>query len=210
LEQPLIRRAALPDWPGVAALLVAADLPLDGAEEHLGDFVLAADSEGNLLGCAALERYGHAGLLRSVTVAPPARGQGLGGSLVQHLLDTADAQGLDPVALLTTTAADYFPRFGFRVVPRSEVPDAVQASIEFAQACPTSAVALLRSGGSAARLGQNAAHALPVRRFDTRLATLADAGAIARIYNQGIEDRVATFETLLRSEEDTTSFMKGT
>ena len=29
----------------------------------------------------------------------------------------------------------------------------------------------------------------------TRLATLADAEAIARIYNQGIEERIATFET---------------
>ncbi|HZT78247.1 MAG TPA: arsinothricin resistance N-acetyltransferase ArsN1 family A [Vicinamibacterales bacterium] len=31
--------------------------------------------------------------------------------------------------------------------------------------------------------------------YTTRLATLADAAAIARIYNQGIEDRIATFET---------------
>ena len=29
----------------------------------------------------------------------------------------------------------------------------------------------------------------------TRLATMADAAAIARIYNQGIEERIATFET---------------
>ena len=29
----------------------------------------------------------------------------------------------------------------------------------------------------------------------TRLATIADAAAIARIYNQGIEERIATFET---------------
>jgi thioredoxin type arsenate reductase len=33
----------------------------------------------------------------------------------------------------------------------------------------------------------------------TRLATLADAAAIARIYNQGIEERIATFETEPRS-----------
>ena len=33
----------------------------------------------------------------------------------------------------------------------------------------------------------------------TRLATLADAEAIARIYNQGIEERIATFETEPRS-----------
>jgi L-amino acid N-acyltransferase YncA len=32
-----------------------------------------------------------------------------------------------------------------------------------------------------------------------RLATLADAAAIARIYNQGIEERIATFETEPRS-----------
>ena len=36
----------------------------------------------------------------------------------------------------------------------------------------------------------------------TRLAGPDDAAAIARIYNQGIEDRVATFETEPRSPED--------
>jgi L-amino acid N-acyltransferase YncA len=36
----------------------------------------------------------------------------------------------------------------------------------------------------------------------TRLAGPGDAAAIARIYNEGIEDRVGTFETEPRSEED--------
>jgi phosphinothricin acetyltransferase len=35
-----------------------------------------------------------------------------------------------------------------------------------------------------------------------RRATHADAAAIARIYNQGIEDRIATFETDLRTTAD--------
>ena len=35
-----------------------------------------------------------------------------------------------------------------------------------------------------------------------RLATVADAASIARIYNEGIEDRIATFETRLRTAED--------
>jgi phosphinothricin acetyltransferase len=35
-----------------------------------------------------------------------------------------------------------------------------------------------------------------------RLATPADAAAIADIYNQGIEERIATFETALRSPHD--------
>jgi L-amino acid N-acyltransferase YncA len=43
----------------------------------------------------------------------------------------------------------------------------------------------------------------------TRPATLADAPAIARIYNEGIEDRVATFETRLRSADDIRAWFGG-
>jgi phosphinothricin acetyltransferase len=43
----------------------------------------------------------------------------------------------------------------------------------------------------------------------TRPATLADAAAIARIYNQGIEDRVATFETRLRTVADIEKWFDG-
>ncbi len=38
--------------------------------------------------------------------------------------------------------------------------------------------------------------------METRLAMPADAEAIAKIYNQGIADRVATFETRLRTAEE--------
>lgn len=41
-----------------------------------------------------------------------------------------------------------------------------------------------------------------MRGYRVRLATPADAAAIARIYNQGIEDRVATLETELRTPEE--------
>src|SRR2546430_1936340 len=42
-----------------------------------------------------------------------------------------------------------------------------------------------------------------------RLATKADAAAIAIIYNQGIEDRVGTFETDLRTEAMVVSWFDG-
>jgi L-amino acid N-acyltransferase YncA len=42
-----------------------------------------------------------------------------------------------------------------------------------------------------------------------RLATLADAAAIAAIYNQGIEERIATFETRPRSAEDVANWFDG-
>ncbi len=43
-----------------------------------------------------------------------------------------------------------------------------------------------------------------------RLATSVDAAAIAMIYNQGIEDRVGTFETELRTEAMIASWFDGT
>lgn len=42
-----------------------------------------------------------------------------------------------------------------------------------------------------------------------RSATIADVEAIARIYNEGIEDRVATFETRARSESDIAQWFDG-
>ena len=45
--------------------------------------------------------------------------------------------------------------------------------------------------------------------FHTRRATPDDASAIAQIYNQGIADRVATFETNPRSAEDVRTWFDG-
>ncbi|HEY6308967.1 MAG TPA: arsinothricin resistance N-acetyltransferase ArsN1 family A [Candidatus Angelobacter sp.] len=42
-----------------------------------------------------------------------------------------------------------------------------------------------------------------------RLAAREDAAAIALIYNQGIEDRVATFETQLRTASDVAAWFDG-
>jgi L-amino acid N-acyltransferase YncA len=43
--------------------------------------------------------------------------------------------------------------------------------------------------------------------YRVRAATPDDAAAIARIYNQGIEDRVATLETELRTPDERTRWM---
>lgn len=42
-----------------------------------------------------------------------------------------------------------------------------------------------------------------------RLATTEDATAIATIYNQGIEDRIATFETRLRTPQEIEQWFDG-
>ena len=42
-----------------------------------------------------------------------------------------------------------------------------------------------------------------------RPATIEDAAAVAEIYNQGIEDRVATYETTRRSAEDQRTWLQS-
>lgn len=45
--------------------------------------------------------------------------------------------------------------------------------------------------------------------FKIREARSADAGALALIYNQGIDDRVATFETVKRTQEERKKWLAG-
>lgn len=45
--------------------------------------------------------------------------------------------------------------------------------------------------------------------FTARRATAADVPDIRRIYNEGIEDRLGTFETRLRTEKDVAGWLDG-
>ena len=142
LLTPPISPADPSDWPAVAALLQAAGLPLDGAEANIGNFLIAR-LNGRVVWCAGLEIHGEHGLLRSVAVSLEQRGAGLGQRLVAGLLTMARQHSLVSLTLLTETAADFFPRFGFEPIARGEAPGTVRASAEFQGACPESAVVMI-------------------------------------------------------------------
>ena len=113
----------------------------EGLEEHLST-ILVARTDQKVVGSAALELYGTAALLRSVAVQQDFRDQGLGHWLVLGILALARECGPTHIYLLTETAGDFFPRFGFRPISRSEVPTAVQNSLEFTSLCPQSALVM--------------------------------------------------------------------
>lgn len=138
---PDLRPATPADLAGVLRILEAAGLPTAGAAEHLSGFVVA-EAAGVLVGVGGLEVHGRDGVLRSVVVVPDRQGDGLGRRLTARVLETARARGLRRVYLLTTTADAYFPRFGFRRVPRGEASPEVRGSVEFRDACPASATAM--------------------------------------------------------------------
>jgi len=136
-----IERTTRADGPALLDLLASSGLPTDGLLDHL-DTALVARIGQETIGCAALEVYADGALLRSVAVAANARGTGIGQALTAAALRLADQLGVPAVYLLTTTAERFFPKFGFAVVDRRDVPAGVQQSIEFRTACPASAIAM--------------------------------------------------------------------
>jgi N-acetylglutamate synthase-like GNAT family acetyltransferase/SAM-dependent methyltransferase len=143
-ERVVVMRPARPaDGHAVRGLLEAADLPADYAEEALSDGYVVAESAGALIAAAGVEVHGEHGLLRSVVVAPDARGRGIGETLVRDRIEWARARSLRSLYLLTTTAPDFFARLGFARVSRESAPPAVQASSEFATICPSTAITMV-------------------------------------------------------------------
>jgi arsenite methyltransferase len=138
---PGLRPAQASDLAAVRSLLRGASLPEAGISEQLDGFVVA-EERGVVVAAAGLEVHGAAGLLRSVVVAESWRGRGLGAVLVEDRLRRARELRLSRVYLLTTTASSWFPRLGFHEVERDSVPAEVQASPEFADICPSSAVVM--------------------------------------------------------------------
>jgi amino-acid N-acetyltransferase len=138
-----VRAASVDDRSAVERLLVESELPLAGVADALATFVVV-EHGGTLVGVAGLELCGDYGLLRSVAVAAEWRSRGVARALVDRVLADAEARQLCAVYLLTTTAARYFPRFGFVETGRDAVPADVAATEEFRGACPASALAMVR------------------------------------------------------------------
>lgn len=139
-----LRPAAAQDESGIRALLERNDLPTRDLTSSRAEFVVAYEGE-ELVGAGALEAFGSAALLRSVVVAADRRGGGLGQRIVRELEQRARTAGIGELVLLTQTAARFFERQGYRIVERSAVSQAVQASEEFRSLCPASATCMLKA-----------------------------------------------------------------
>jgi N-acetylglutamate synthase-like GNAT family acetyltransferase len=148
---------ASPDClPEILEILTAADLPHEGVSEHIGGFLIARSGGGSVIGCVGLERYGALGLLRSAAVLPEHRGQGVGSKLIRHLLESAAQDGVQEVALLTTTAKDYFEKkFGFKEARRSRYEKRLAVSPEWNLPRCSSAVFMVLHLAATARQGHS-------------------------------------------------------
>ena len=108
-------------------------LPRTEAEirEHIARFLVLVEKRGkqeNILGCVALEPYGaDLAEIRSLAVAPAARGQGrnVGDRLMKAAMETARRRKIARL-FAVTHRAEFFSRYGFHSGPRQLVPEKVE------------------------------------------------------------------------------------
>jgi len=127
-----IERASIACLEEALELLSVAELPHDGVKENIESFLVARNEFGKLVGCVGMERHGELGLLRSAAVLPEFQGRRIGIKLVSELLERAASEGVTEVALLTTTAKDYFEKkFDFNEASRAHYKERLQNSPEW-------------------------------------------------------------------------------
>lgn len=143
-------------------------------------------------GVAAADTDGRTAFLRTILVRAGRRGQGFGARLVFAALEDLRGAGHEHAYLRAASTAPYFAAWGFERVSDRSVPAPWRR----------------RGGppGAEAAAWMRLSLARSVVRI--RPARPADAAAIARIYNQGIEDRIATLETGLRTEADRMEWLR--
>lgn len=127
----MVRKAQISDVKDIQKLLThfasRGDMlsrSLSELYESLRDFYIF-DDEGKVAGTAALHIvWEDLAEIRSVAVAEEAGRRGIGSQVVQSCIDEAREIGLKRVFCLTYKP-DFFAKFGFRIVDKSELPHKV-------------------------------------------------------------------------------------
>ena len=125
-----LRLARPDDVPSIERLLAAEWLPPMAITEFLASFWVL-ENDGRVLGCAGIEIYGDAAVLRSVVVAPELRGSGSGDVLVRTALQYVRDHDAKRVYLFTMHAAPFFARYGFAPVTIDDFEPSLRGSWQY-------------------------------------------------------------------------------
>jgi amino-acid N-acetyltransferase len=124
----------------VRSLLQENNLPVSDLNEQIIFFV--EKNADKIVAVGGMESSGKDAIIRSIAVSDDNKGKGLGGKITRKLLKYAQETGKKDIYLLTTTAEDYFPKYGFKKIDRRIVPADVKNSSQYKDVCPDSAVVM--------------------------------------------------------------------
>ena len=121
----------------IVQLLSDNRLPVSDLQDSEIVFTVYKNSS-RIIGIIGEEIFGNDILIRSFAVDDDFKNQGIG----KKLLDAALTEKAT-YHLLTTTAAPYFEKYGFRYAERSEAPESIQNTREFSGICPSSSAYMI-------------------------------------------------------------------
>lgn len=125
----LFQPASPTDWNEIRNLLTANRLQVQGALNHLSNFVVATEN-GRVVGAIGMEVYGDSGLIRSLVVASNMRGRKIARRLIKQLIARAHTRQVGALYLLSGPVDDLFQSFGFEKMARADMPTKLYVSSE--------------------------------------------------------------------------------
>ena len=131
-----IQKAGSKQYDAICQLLSAAQLPIEDINPLPEHFFIAVEAD-EIVAVTGMDKYGNAGLLRSVLVQPAFRNSGVAATLLSQMFSYAKEQGIVMLYLITNTAEKYFEKKGFKKIAREAVPATVLQSKEFNGLCPS-------------------------------------------------------------------------
>ncbi|HEV7284860.1 MAG TPA: arsenate reductase (glutaredoxin) [Kaistia sp.] len=133
------------DDPGLVGALQSAGLAIDDLLEPGRTFFAYRTSAGDPVGFGGYEALGDNALVRSIVVLPAWRAQALGRNLAALLQRRAFDAGARRAWVLTSSAAPFFEKIGFKPVARDDAPATVLATRQASSLCPADAALLART-----------------------------------------------------------------
>jgi N-acetylglutamate synthase-like GNAT family acetyltransferase len=128
-----IRPATAADQGAITGLI--RETGLNPRDLHWRRFVVAADTDPGLVGCAQVRVHARGTReLASVAVTAARRGSGIGSRLVEAILASEPA---DVYLMTRRETASYFERFGFRRIAPAEAPSDFRRQFRIGQVFTT-------------------------------------------------------------------------
>ncbi len=123
------------DYAALATVLAESNLMTQGLGGIDRKFYAFQDSTGWRLGVSSIEIYGPHAVLGAFMTMACHHGKGLGGQMLEELLDQLRTQGVTHVWLFAHDDNGFLGKHGFKSATPQMVPQVLRGSGQFADAC---------------------------------------------------------------------------
>jgi amino-acid N-acetyltransferase len=134
----IFRPAIDNEYDYISKFLISNALPVEDLVQSKVK-IFAGFLNRQIIATIGIEKYNNYGLLRSFAVDPEYRNQRIGDKLLKFIFEFCKTENINHLYLLTTSAVDYFSKYGFIETSRTEAPDLIKNTREFKTICPMSA-----------------------------------------------------------------------